>query len=577
MIHSITCNRREFRTINFLPGFNMVISDTTERSTAKDSRNGTGKTTLIEIFHFCLGSNPRGLLRSEALAGWIFSLELDINGKVYNVSRGVSDPTTITVEGDVSALGIGTGGSRAQITVIEWLRILGRMMFSLDENTKYAPTARSLLSYFIRRMSDWKGSSYVSPFENYPKQLEWDKQVNNAYLLGLNWLDASSWQILRDREKVIQQLQAEAQAGTLPFLGGKIGDLETSKVLTANKITSLREQIKSFKVHPQYQSIQEEANRLTQEIHELVNESFNQRSILSIYEQSIAQEAAPETDAIQKLYKAAGVELPSAVTKQISDVINFHNEVVHNRRQFLQDEIQRVRGRIRSLENKIEERTTNRAERLGVLRTHGALEEYSALQSSLNSLEAQYAELEVKIASVKQLDAGKTSLKIDIAVLEQKAKRSYDELSAIRNRAIELFNANSEALYSAPGKLIITISPTGFKFDIKIQRLGSTGIGNMNTLCYDLVIAELWSKRRVSPGFLVHDSTIFDGVDVRQTAHALELAAKRSIENGFQYICMMNSDAIPIANFSPKFSIEPYVRIRLRDDTPDGGLLGIRI
>lgn len=56
------------------------------------------------------------------------------------------------------------------------------------------------------------------------------------------------------------------------------------------------------------------------------------------------------------------------------------------------------------------------------------------------------------------------------------------------------------------------------------------------------MLAELWSTNKYSPGFLIHDSTIFDGVDERQRALALELAEKESRERRFQYICMLNSD-----------------------------------
>ena len=75
---------------------------------------------------------------------------------------------------------------------------------------------------------------------------------------------------------------------------------------------------------------------------------------------------------------------------------------------------------------------------------------------------------------------------------------------------------------------------------------------------------------------LVHDSNIFADVDERQKAHALELSAKESKDKGFQYICALNSDTLPINDFSDEFKLDKYVRLILTDSTPDGGLLGIR-
>jgi len=58
--------------------------------------------------------------------------------------------------------------------------------------------------------------------------------------------------------------------------------------------------------------------------------------------------------------------------------------------------------------------------------------------------------------------------------------------------------------------------------------------------------------------------------------HALELAARTAEAYGFQYICCLNSDGIPAADFSKGFSLQPYVRIELTDEGEKGGLLGIR-
>jgi uncharacterized protein YydD (DUF2326 family) len=56
MIRKVSANQSSFRTVEFNPGFNIVIAERTKESTRKDSRNGLGKTTLVEIIDFCLGS-----------------------------------------------------------------------------------------------------------------------------------------------------------------------------------------------------------------------------------------------------------------------------------------------------------------------------------------------------------------------------------------------------------------------------------------------------------------------------------------------------------------------------------------
>ena len=59
MIHKIYANNEQFEEINFNKGLNIILADSEKKSDEKDSRNGLGKTTLIHIIHFCLGSNPQ--------------------------------------------------------------------------------------------------------------------------------------------------------------------------------------------------------------------------------------------------------------------------------------------------------------------------------------------------------------------------------------------------------------------------------------------------------------------------------------------------------------------------------------
>ena len=59
MIHSVTADRPSFKTVELKPGFNVILAERTKESTKKDSRNGLGKSTLIEIIHFCLGGYPK--------------------------------------------------------------------------------------------------------------------------------------------------------------------------------------------------------------------------------------------------------------------------------------------------------------------------------------------------------------------------------------------------------------------------------------------------------------------------------------------------------------------------------------
>ena len=157
---------------------NVVWADRTKHSTEKDSRNGLGKSTLIEIIHFCMGagaSNGKGLL-VESLSGWEFCLRLEINGAPVSLTRGVDHPKDIRID---------AGSTRSTVSAREACKVLGNLLFGLpvDNEKKYQPHFRALISYFIRRGKD----AFSTPFEYFRKQREWDKQIHNAFFLGLSW------------------------------------------------------------------------------------------------------------------------------------------------------------------------------------------------------------------------------------------------------------------------------------------------------------------------------------------------------------------------------------------------------
>ena len=230
---------------------------------------------------------------------------------------------------------------------------------------------------------------------------------------------------------------------------------------------------------------------------------------------------------------------------------------------------------ISSRERLIREKTEERASLLEVLQTHGALEEFTRLQELYLEIVSNLNEINKRIEELNKFEEGKSALNIEKERLLQRARRDYQERLVQRNKAIELFNTNSQFLYDAPGSLIIEVNDNGFQFKVEINRDGSEGIDNMKIFCYDLMLAQLWSERDPSPRILIHDSTIFDGVDERQVRLALELADRESRRCGFQYICTLNSDMVPYSEFAADFDFDSFVRLRLTDESDESGLLGI--
>ncbi len=571
-----------FKPVQFEPDFNVILAERTKESTRKESRNGLGKSTLVEIISFCLGAGVtknKGLL-AEPLLGWSFTLDMILADREVTVTRNTEKHNRVLISGDTSGWpvqpSVDKSTNQAFFSIRDWNSSLGALMFGLPLNgfgRTYQPSFRSVISYSIRRGRD----AFSTPFEHYRKQKEWDKQVDNAFLLGLAWEDPSDWQLLKDKKKLLDDLKSASKTGLLTdIMHGGLGELEAAKVRLEAQVREGAASLKSFRVHPQYRDLETQANRLTAEIHGATNQIIADQQLLASYEASMQEIPEPAMEEVVKLYQDVGVAFPDQTKKHLEEVKQFHKQIIDNRRRFLKGEIARLHRAMQKNEEIKKARTDERAGLLEVLNSHNALDEFNRLQQIHLEHVTQLKTIESRIADLRRFEEGKSALTIEEELLRQRTRHDLDDRLVQREQAISLFNANSEALYDAPGNLVIDVGSSGFKFEVEIMRSGSQGIDSMKVFCYDLMLAELWVKRTPSPKLLIHDSILFDGVDERQVAHALELAASKSKKEGFQYICTLNSDTIPWDDFSADFDLRSYVRLTLTDASPTGSLLGIR-
>ena len=593
MIRGVRANRKEFNSVTFSDGFNIVLAERTKESTKKDTRNGLGKTTLLNIIHFCLGAKTKrneGLLVKE-LEGWTFHLDLLIRNERITVSRSVDDVGSVVVDADANwldqvielnpvrktkqaKLKFGDEARQEKLTIEEWKTLLGWGLYDLpnQENSKYCPTFRSLISYDIRR------KQFNDPFEQYQRQPTWNIQVNNAYLLDLSWEHAQKRQFLKDRTRDVNAIQKAIKDGNnlLANMLGTVGELENDRDRLQRLVEKTDADLRQFRVHPQYEQIENEANELTRQIHGLSNQIIQIKRLIDFHDASAENERPADDDRVIEIYEEAKTTFPSRVKKRLDEVKTFHIQITRNRKAYLRSEVNRLQEELNNAKRAQKQLSNERAEQMKILETHGALEEYNKLQQINLERRSTLEAINKQIEQRKRIDTEKSEIKIEQEQLYLDARSDFEERTAIK-RARKIFNDNSETLYEAPGDFIVDIDRnSGYKFRVDIKRSGSDGISKMKVLCYDLMRAELWSQREASPRLLIHDSTIFADVDERQIARALELGERKSRECGFQYIVCLNSDKIPWDELSKDLSIKDYVRLTLTDDKPEGSILGIR-
>lgn len=571
MIYEIYSNNSQFKPISFKKGLNIILADSEKNSGDQNSRNGLGKTTLIHIIHFCLGSKPnKDRIPFEDIDDWIFYIKLDLFGRIVLASRSVKNEDIVIVEGNLNEFPIkpkyDTEGDFQFYEVNNWNELLGKALFDLEEtsNFKYKPTFRTLIPYFIRRTAFEMESPFINE-NNKHKTVNW--KVCTSFCLGLDWKLISKYQEFQDENKKLNKRNNLLQEG-LQISRGK---LVPEQIRLKKEVKEVKNELTTFKVLPSYKSTEKNANELTKEIHDLVNKSSFLNKQLQRYEETITQEKEPNLLNLEILYKDAGLLFPENVKKTLKDAKIFHSDLIENRKKFLESEIDDLKFSLSEIDEQISQKSESRSNYMKILKNFGALQEYTEIQGIYSEKKQRLEEVNSRISEFESISKQKKIIKQNLLALESRFEIDYDENRIHWEKSIELFSENSDSLYNTPGNLIIN-QDKGYDFEIEIPRGKSSGISKMIVFCYDLMLVETFCEQN-KIDFLIHDSTIFADVDSRQYARALKLAHQKGMKKEFQYICTINSDTIP-HKYLENFDINQYVRLTLHDNSPEDSLLG---
>ncbi|OGA60209.1 MAG: hypothetical protein A2710_19585 [Burkholderiales bacterium RIFCSPHIGHO2_01_FULL_64_960] len=571
MIHNLFSTLPTFKNLGELkPGLNVLLAQKTEGSTSKQTRNRAGKTSFIEAIHFLTGSEagPDSIFRTPELAEYTFGMDFDLKDARTVVERSGSAKAKIYVTTPPAA--------KRKLSATDWGTFLGEEMFglsSLEAAGSKPPSFRSLFAYFVRRQMS---GAFTTPEKQATMQGTGDMQMALMFLLGLDWQIARDWQAVRDREKTLEELKRAAGTGAFGSIIGKAADLRTQLTLQEARLKKLYAETESFQVLPEYRELEVESAKLTRQLNELANANTIDFAAIRDLEGALASEIPPDLEDLQAIYQEAGVALPGLVKRRYDDVKSFHQSVVRNRKDYLSSELEAAQLRIELRDSQKAQLDQRRAEIMGILRSHGALDQFLKLQGELGRLESEVESLRQRFEAAEQLEGTKNELEIERNRLTIRLRRDFSEQKDRLAEAIVAFEETSQRLYESAGSMTVDETSNGPMFKFPMQGQRSKGIKNMQIFCFDMMLMRLCHKRQIGPGFLIHDSHLFDGVDGRQVISALRLGSEISQELGFQYIVTMNEDDAfkeTIAGFDLNDHVLPT---RLTDATDDGGLFGIR-
>lgn len=564
---SLTANQDTFHSIYFSKGINIIVGKQAKPHNENDGNtyNGVGKSLILHLIHFCLGSRKITSL-AKGIPGWEFTLRFEVDGKEYYCSRNVDNQNKINFSGDT-------------LNPKELQNRLLELCFGLKETPKDM-TWTTLFSRFARRYR-----TCYTTFDSFTvKETDYSKILNNCFLLGIDTELIVAKRNLRDEEVATATMEKTLKNDPLfrqYYLGESDAELDVADL--EYRIHELEKELSQFKVSNSYHELEIEADEKSYEKKMLENKRVLVSNYIKNIENSTKETEDISEETLLEIYQAAQIEIPNMVKKSLDEVTEFHNELLSTRNVRLKKELQRHQAELKKIDKEISDIGSRMDELLNYLDSHGALEEYVALTKQLSALKSELNRIQEYQKILKAYRD--TNLNIKAALIEQdKAADIYLEennyFEGLRNK----FWNYAKCFYPKKKSGLVVKNNFGenmlrYRLEARIEDDSSDGVNEVRMFCFDwLILNCMKSKLR----FIAHDSRMFANMDPRQRETLFRIVYETCLDTEFQYICSINQDALE--SFRDIMQEEEYAKIieenivlELNDDAPQSKLLGIQV
>jgi len=553
ILKKIYTDPQTFEPVEFKLGMNFIYGK--KKSTdSKKSLNSIGKSTFLDLLDFALLSNynssskrlyaayNKGLLKNKSVI-----LEFEIAEIEYTIKRSFEEPNKNIL--------FSINNFEYTPYQITDLRIkLCDLFFKRDNYSGIYSDLwfRNLMLFFLK-IQKHKKDSFSDPIK-YIKELT-ETELNQYHLFFMNFDNTLSYKNLKyqnDLKNITPALKGitdlfkekydlSVSERQLPTINSKLRNLQ-------NEVEKLDKTIKSFELNANYKVNENEANQLTSDIKKLWFENYSDKKQIEGYQASFhADDTNIQTARISSLYNEFNILLGEQVKKTLEETIDFKQNLIKSRKNFINKEITSLKEKIAIREEQISVFEEKRKKIFQFLENENAISDLSEAHYNLTEKRNELSELKSKVEVYQDLKKEETEIeteikKLEIQILEFKKSVQNSEYEFAK-LIQEIYNAIYPELKDIS---IFDIDPAPEKQSkLAISFLDNSamfgkGKNNGRTIIYDLAILLNAKKLKLPlPYFMVHDG-IFDGMD---KAHFISLYEFiQNSHNKIQYIVTYNQE-----------------------------------
>ena len=403
MIHEVWSDRPSFKRLKFRRGLNIVLAARSARSRdATDdqgrTRNGAGKSSLVDILRFMLGGDvqkKKTIVAAPVLREDNFFLSLDVQDKPVTISRAPAGRGKIKINGDFVGWpvqpDINKKTGEVTMSVQVWTDLLGRTLFGLPPASQIEPGSNlsfnACVAYFVRRSRDGAFSHWTLTHKS---QSQNRVAVPLSFLFGLDTDIALRFLRADETAKSAQELRRAIAQGMLAATVGSPGQLRSAALKARRRSERLQRRLQSEEVLDFYGSYETEAAELDARIRTLNDDNYTDQQLATDLEQATKAEAAPAIPDLERLYREANVVLPGVSLRRYDEVRAFHDQVIANRQNHLAAEVNAARSRLEERTKERDRLLMRHSEILELLRSGVSAGHYRRLERELIDAETEF-------------------------------------------------------------------------------------------------------------------------------------------------------------------------------------------
>lgn len=515
----------EIRNITFKKGVNLIV----DKSTLTDSETGNsvGKTTALRSLDFCFGckqdlfyTDPEFKKDNEIIRNFLIDNEVEFtltllsgnNSTLTIYRKALPEPKILCKINDVEYKNLKSFCHDLKVSLF---------FTSADK-----PTLRQIMTRVIRDTPD-KMSNTLKTLFNKSNYSEYE--TLNLFLFGFE--DAS---LLSEKQGVTKNLKkVNNEFKLLTKLKSK-NALEQSLEVINREIKNSTNDIDNYDLGASYDQQMKELNDIKIEISTLSLDLASMNMKRSLNEQAInsllIQQDNSNPDDLRKLYNEA-TERVGVLNKTFEDALNFYNQMIIKKVEFIKSQMTSLEREIVSKNNKLGAWIKKESEILNELSNLGSLSDLQLLQKDINKLYESKGSFENSLNQIEEYESKINTLSIklqDISLKIDKYINQFDSNLKIFNKYFskytrQLYNEEFILSYEYKSDLFqFTIDPIG-----NTQSQGNLGDGKKKAQVSAFDLAYLSLQQEISSRFIrfvAHDG--IEAIHQNQIKTLFDIAAK---------------------------------------------------